>query len=73
MAGVILMTNEGQQEHKGVGGGFSRCESCNYEGGFHLLLDPVGEGEVKVRLKCPNCYKVYDRDIFFLAGENRRR
>lgn len=66
------MTAAGQQVNKGVGGEFSRCESCNYEGGFHVLLDPVGRGEVKVRLKCPNCYTVYDRDIYFLAGQDRK-
>jgi len=44
---------------------FDRCPRCEYDGGFHVLLQmrpPTGEAmrTVGVLLKCPGCQGTYD-------------
>ena len=49
---------------------FEVCPDCGYEGGFHILLEKVttsGSENVKIRLKCPSCSKVYDFNLHAVA------
>ena len=46
---------------------FEHCETCDYKGGFHVLLERVPSrsvNNVKLRLKCPNCAQVYDVGLY---------
>lgn len=66
------MTAEAGKQDKASSESLTHCASCGYEGGFHVVLDPAVGERVKVRLKCPNCYKMYDRDLYFFSGVERR-
>jgi hypothetical protein len=46
---------------------FEYCETCDYKGGFHVLLDVTGQREpceAKLKLKCPNCFATYDLNLY---------
>ena len=56
MSDEILKRFVGSSSH-------DNCEKCDYKGGFHVVLHPAlpaQEGEVGLRLKCPNCGQEYD-------------
>ena len=37
------------------------CPSCQYDGGFHVLLRRIeGDKNLKLYLKCPGCKSVFD-------------
>lgn len=37
------------------------CEKCDYDKGFHVILEPVRfSDQVHVNLKCPGCDAIYD-------------
>ena len=44
-------------------GSFEVCPNCNYDGGFHVLLeqrDDVPGTDARIHLKCPSCTTTYD-------------
>ena len=54
-----------------LGGEFSVCAACDYDGGFHIILKRVAttrEGSVRMLLKCPSCAHVYDLDLVVTAS-----
>ena len=46
-----------------LGDSFEACPNCDYDGGFHVLLerrDDVAGTDMRIHLKCPNCATTYD-------------
>jgi hypothetical protein len=44
-------------------GSFETCPKCDYDGGFHVLLerrDDVAGANARIHLKCPSCAATYD-------------
>ncbi len=49
--------------HKEVGKRFYACESCGYEGGFHVTFKKTGKPKsFSIILMCPQCKQTYDID-----------
>jgi len=46
-----------------LGDSFETCPNCDYDDGFHVLLerrDDVGGTDMRIHLKCPSCATTYD-------------
>ena len=42
---------------------FYACESCEYDGGFHVTFKKTGESKtLLIVLMCPQCKQTYDID-----------
>jgi uncharacterized Zn finger protein len=50
-------------QSKTLGGSFEVCPNCDYDGGFHVVLerrDDVAGTDIRIHLKCPSCGTAYD-------------
>ena len=50
-------------EEMRLGDSFEVCPSCQYDGGFHMLLErreDVPGTNMRIHLKCPSCERTYD-------------
>jgi uncharacterized C2H2 Zn-finger protein len=52
----------------GHGETFDACPACQHAGGWHLVLQRQvksrNEHDVKMLLRCPNCKKTFDMDLY---------
>jgi uncharacterized C2H2 Zn-finger protein len=61
----MLEANRATLSH---GDSFDDCPDCQYAGGWHVVLlrdlKSRNGHDVKVLLRCPNCKKTYDLDLY---------
>ena len=51
-----MTKRDGEFKSAEMNGQFRICPECQYEGGFHLVLERTGRpNEAKLLLVCPNC------------------
>jgi hypothetical protein len=49
------------------------CETCNYDGGFHVLLQRLRKNppaNVLISFKCPNCGQIYELGLAISTTQN---
>ena len=52
----------------GHGDTFEACPDCQYDGGWHIVLQrqlkSKSDHDVKILLRCPKCHTTFDLDLY---------